>query len=60
MHKGTAAVSMLKANSKKRRTKAEVIADREDAALKEQLIAEKFARLEELEQKFVDYDKVLD
>ena len=51
---------MLKANSKKRRTKAEVIADREDAALKEQLIAEKFARLEELEQKFVDYDKVLD
>ena len=40
---------MLKVGSKRRRTKGQIAAEKEEAALKEAAIQEKLARLEQLE-----------
>ena len=49
---------MLKAGIKRRRTQAQVKADKEEALLREQDIEAKLARLAEAEAKLQDYDRM--
>jgi hypothetical protein len=49
---------MLKVGTKRRRTKAQVKADKEEAALREQDIQDKLARLAETEEKLRQYDQM--
>jgi len=50
---------MLKVGSKRRRTQAQVKADKEEALLKEQDTQQKLARLAEAEQKLAHYDQMV-
>ena len=49
---------MLKVGSKRRRTHAQVKADKEEALLKEQDFQAKIARLAEAEERLADYDRL--
>ena len=57
LHKGASA-NMLKVGSKRRRTHAQVKADKEEALLREQTLQTKLARLAEAEAKLADYDRL--
>ena len=57
LHKGASA-NMLKVGSKRRRTHAQVKADKEEALLKEQDFQAKIARLAEAEERLADYDRL--
>ena len=50
---------MLKVGSKRRRTQAQVQADKEEALLKEQDTEAKLARLAEAEQKLAHYEQMV-
>lgn len=52
------AVNMLKAGSKRRRTKAQVRAEKEEAQLRDQEIQEKLARLAETEAKLEHFERM--
>ena len=57
MQKGVSA-NMLKIGSKRRRTKAQVKADKEEALLREQDIQDKLARLAAAEEKLVRFEQM--
>ena len=49
---------MLKIGSKRRRTQAQVKADKEEAMLREQDIQDRLARLQEVEAKLAEFDRM--
>ena len=54
-----ASANMLKIGTKRRRTQAQIKAEKEEARLREQDLQEKLARMAELQQKEADYDRML-